>query len=253
MKAQMEGDFRGTRRFQVLRRLGTGGMGVVYEAIDRETGASVALKTLRAPSAESLLRLKREFRALQDLRHPNLVSLGELVEDGGVWFFTMELIQGVNFVDYVRPDWRERRRHPRVVADADTAELAPGDPWPQAIAAADGNPGHDGARLRRGLAQLARGLCALHDAGMVHRDVKPSNILVTDAERVVLLDFGLVADAGPGRGWTEDNVVGTALYMAPEQAAGRPVGPEADWYGVGVLRTRRSPGRRRSSAPACRC
>src|SRR5256885_1427622 len=71
-------DFGGTERFQVVRRLGSGGMGVVYEAIDREHETRVALKTLRTWTADSFLRFKAEFRALQDLHHPNLVSLGEL-------------------------------------------------------------------------------------------------------------------------------------------------------------------------------
>src|SRR4051812_40433558 len=92
-----------TRRFEVIRVLGTGGMGVVYEAIDRERSSRVALKTLRSLEAEALIRFKREFRALQDIQHPNLVSLGELLEEDGQIFFTMELVQGVDFIEYVRP------------------------------------------------------------------------------------------------------------------------------------------------------
>jgi serine/threonine protein kinase len=92
-----------TRRFEVLRVLGTGGMGVVYEAIDRDRKTRIALKTLRSLDAEALLRFKREFRALQDIQHPNLVSLGELIEDDGQLFFTMELLDGVDFIEYVRP------------------------------------------------------------------------------------------------------------------------------------------------------
>src|SRR5262252_5063954 len=103
MTLQSEILFRGTRRFQILRRLGEGGMGVVYEALDRERETRVALKTLRTLDAEALLRFKHEFRALQDLEHPNLVSLGELIEEGGVWFYSMELIAGVDFLTWVRP------------------------------------------------------------------------------------------------------------------------------------------------------
>src|SRR5205823_2255349 len=76
-------EFAGTDRFQVLRRLGAGGMGVVYEALDLERNAHVALKTLRTSGAESILRFKNEFRALQDLEHPNLCSLGELISEAG--------------------------------------------------------------------------------------------------------------------------------------------------------------------------
>jgi eukaryotic-like serine/threonine-protein kinase len=95
-----------TRRFEVLRVLGAGGMGVVYEARDRERKTRIALKTLRARSAEALIRFKREFRALSDIQHPNLVSLGELIEDDGQLFFTMELVQGIDFIEYVRPRGR---------------------------------------------------------------------------------------------------------------------------------------------------
>src|SRR5205085_9932737 len=82
--------------------LGTGGMGVVYAALDRERGVRVALKALRTPAAENILRLKAEFRALRDLEHPNLLRLGELFEEDGRWFFTMELVEGVDFLRYVR-------------------------------------------------------------------------------------------------------------------------------------------------------
>src|SRR2546422_10190771 len=81
------------KRFQVLRRLGEGGMGVVYEALDTERNERVALKVLRNVSADSIVRFKREFRTLQDLHHPNLVSLGELISEGEQWFFTMELVK----------------------------------------------------------------------------------------------------------------------------------------------------------------
>jgi serine/threonine protein kinase len=94
-------DFKGSDRFQILRRLGAGGFGVVYEALDRGTGAVVALKILRRGDAPSLYRFKREFRALADVTHPNLVALYELIGEGALWFFTMELIEGVDFLEYV--------------------------------------------------------------------------------------------------------------------------------------------------------
>src|SRR5512134_3427738 len=97
-------DFVGTERFQVLRPLGKGGMGVVYEVLDLDRNEHVALKTLKRLSANAVLRFKNEFRALQDLHHPNLVRLGELFEQSGQWFFTMELIEGVPLLDWVRTD-----------------------------------------------------------------------------------------------------------------------------------------------------
>src|SRR5262249_7244172 len=95
-------------------------------------------------------------------------------------------------------------------------------------------------RLREATRQLARGVLALHQAGKVHRDIKPSNIMVVEGTppRVVLMDFGLGTEAGEATGAPQGaspTVVGTPLYMAPEQAAGRPAGLAADWYSVGAV------------------
>ena len=94
--------FAGTKRFEIKRRIGEGGMGVVYEAFDREQRTAVALKSMRSVTGQNLFRFKNEFRALQDIVHPNLVRLGELIEAEGTWFFTMELIEGSIFTSYVR-------------------------------------------------------------------------------------------------------------------------------------------------------
>ena len=201
----MDYDFGGTDRFEVTARLGEGAMGVVYRALDRERNETIAIKTLRNLDGEGLLRFKNEFRSAQSLQHPNLVSLGELIERNGRWFFTMELVDGVDFYRYVSPH-RER-----------------GD---------GGGPPCDHERLRSALGQLAGGLAALHRAGFVHRDIKPSNIIVSRGGRVVLLDFGFVTAANER---SSDRVVGTVAYMSPEQAASLPVGPESDWYSVGVV------------------
>jgi tetratricopeptide (TPR) repeat protein len=96
-------DFQGTERFDVRRRLGAGGMGVVYEAFDRERDQKVALKTILHLDASTLYRFKSEFRNVAELSHPNLVRLYELFSEGGVWFYTMELINGVDFLEFVCP------------------------------------------------------------------------------------------------------------------------------------------------------
>ncbi len=252
---QGESDFRGSDRFAVLRCLGAGGMGAVYEAFDRERSEKVALKTLRRLDPGLLYRLKTEFRALQDLHHPNLVHLGELIEAAGQWFFTMELIEGVDFVTYVRSPPAERAdsyptmadipRARRVVEDANTVDV--GGP---AIALALATPSFsrtptpvpnvvlpagrfDEPRLRAALRGMAEGLLAIHRGGLIHRDIKPSNVLVNREGRVVLLDFGLVYEAD-GDASRDDHLVGTPAYMAPEQVTGGNASEASDWYAVGV-------------------
>jgi tetratricopeptide (TPR) repeat protein len=224
------------KRFRLLRRLGEGGMGVVYEALDEERGARVALKTIRKVTPATLARFKKEFRVLQDVHHPNLVALGELVSEADQWFFTMELVLGGDFIDYVRPIRASRTRLVRSTESTitDPAGLAAGGSR-RAPAVHDGELPFEEERLRDALRQLVLALVTLHAAGLVHRDIKPSNIRVSDDGRVVVLDFGLVSDFTSARYSTEAKVVGTPAYMAPEQAAGGAVGPEADWYSVGVL------------------
>ena len=94
--------FQGTKRFRVLRRLGAGGMGIVYEVFDREREQTIALKTLLNVSAQAIYRLKREFRTLSDVVHPNLVMLHELFREDDTWFFTMKFVPGVDWLTYVR-------------------------------------------------------------------------------------------------------------------------------------------------------
>ena len=197
-------------RYDILRRIGAGGMGVVHEAFDRERRQRVALKTLTRFSPAALYTFKREFRALADVVHPNLVHLHELVATGRGPFFTMEFVDGVDFVAYSRAG--EDAQGPAGVGRPKTPADIP--------------------RLRGALAQLADGIYALHSAGKLHRDIKRSNILVTGDGRVVVLDFGIVADIDAG---AEDEIVGTAHYMSPEQAAGDPLTPASDWYSVGVV------------------
>lgn len=243
-------EFVAPARYQLLRRLGAGGYGVVYAALDRETGQQVALKTLHELGPEALYRFKREFRALADVRHDNLARLHDLVSEGDQWCFTMELVEGRDFREAVcaRP-LALPSATPTAVLGPATAAPAPSSldlhgrtmpVTPELLAglrpAAPRGPRAlaDPERLRPALRQLAAGVVALHRHGMQHRDLKPSNVLVTPSGRVVILDFGLVAEQHARRS-DAARVVGTVEYMAPEQAAGLPTSPASDWYSVGVM------------------
>jgi len=191
--------FEGTRRYVIRRRIGEGGMGIVYEVDDRERAQVVALKTLRRWSGDDVYRLKREFRSLADVAHPNLVSLYDLVIDDDACFFTMELVHGTTFVDYVRQE-------------------------PSAACRV--------ARARTALVQLVEGVLELHRRGIRHGDIKPSNVLVSAAGRVVLLDFGLATGVGQ-REFIDGQLAGTPAYLSPEQFDAH-VSTASDWYSVGA-------------------
>jgi len=170
----------------------------VWEVHDRERDARLALKLLTRADGPGVYRFKKEFRAFCGLTHPNLVTLHELVSESDRWFFTMELVEGEDFSAHVR-------RAPE--------------------------------RVRAVLGDVARGVCALHEAGLLHRDLKPSNVLVRPDGRVVVLDFGVGTEIGP-RGLDESisrEIVGTVAYMSPEQAAGLPLSPASDWYAFGAM------------------
>jgi serine/threonine protein kinase len=219
--------------YDLVRELGRGGMGVVYQAYDRKRLHAVALKTMQGVEPSALYRFKGEFRTLAGLTHPNLVTLYELVEEGGLWFFTMELLEGASFLAHVRsagpsvgtPDSTGQKTPPVRDQSAEAAR-------PPAVL----TPPELG-RLRATLRQLAAGVHALHQAGKLHRDIKPANVLVTKPGRVVLLDFGLAAELDPSGEHLslQPRLLGTIAYMAPEQAACRPVSRASDWYALGAM------------------
>ena len=209
--------------YLVLDKLGSGGMGDVYLAEDTKLNRRVALKFLRPAVAEardSRARFLREARAAAALNHPNIVHLYSVEEADDVVFITMELVQG---------------RSLRQLLSEGT-----GLPLAKTISFA---------------AQMAEGLACAHAAGIVHRDLKPGNLMVTDGERVKILDFGVakfvepISTADPeGATTSEDEssggrAVGTAGYMSPEQALGRPVDARADLFALGVVLFEMATGR----------
>ncbi|HTB74179.1 MAG TPA: protein kinase, partial [Polyangiaceae bacterium] len=236
-----DAEWPGTARYEIVRRLGAGGMGAVYEAFDRDRRQRVALKTLLRFSPASLYRFKQEFRTLADVHHPNLVHLYELVvSETAPVFFTMELVPGSDFLAHVlrvavarssespTEPGRTRTQTKRV------AGTIPPTPRPEPSV---GKSPANFERLRAALVQLVEGVQALHGAGKLHRDIKPSNVLVTPTGRVVLLDFGVATELprSVDDAVAEDpHIVGTPRYMAPEQGVGESTAA-CDWYSVGVM------------------
>ncbi|MDD1632951.1 MAG: serine/threonine protein kinase, partial [Methylococcaceae bacterium] len=209
--------------YEVIDRLGTGGMGVVYRARDTRLGRTVALKVLRPGSDPELLhRLDREARAASALNHPNIVQIydvGVAAGEAGEHYVVMEYVEGETL----------RRR------------LARGPLPVQEV-------------LDLG-AQLADGLARAHRAGILHRDLKPENLVVTPEGLLKILDFGLakVVAAPLGdvdaretltrHGTQAGMLVGTLEYMSPEQASGRPVDARTDQFAVGTILGEMATGR----------
>lgn len=197
MRSPRKPETPASERYERLRKLGEGATGDVFLVRERETGELFALKQLRHMDPKGVLRLKREFRALADLDHPNLVKLYDLVNDGEGFVLLMEYIDGVDL-----------KAH---------------------LASLDGS-------LVETFHELAVGVAALHNAGILHRDLKPSNVLVSSS-RVVLLDFGLVRALHDQSQYVtlDGTVAGTPAYMAPEQATSASLTEACDWYALGVM------------------
>lgn len=192
-------------RYSLQHRLGQGGMGTVYAAIDPDTGQSVALKVVPTDQAQGVDRLRREAKAMANLEHPNIVAVREVGTCDDGLYLAMDLVEGQTLAAWV----------------------AAGRAWPQIVTV--------------GL-QVADALGAAHTLGIVHRDVKPENILVDPQGQARLLDFGLAkplpgTEAEALSQFTESLtntgvVVGTMGYIAPEQLLGMPVGPSCDQFSL---------------------
>jgi serine/threonine protein kinase/tetratricopeptide (TPR) repeat protein len=193
-------------RYAIERKLGQGGMGVVYAAHDDRLERTIALKTLSSLASDDTARqrLWREARAAASVNHPNICQIYEIGEDGGRLFIAMELLQGEALAERLQ-------RGP----------LSPSDAVPI------------------GLGMLAA-LSALHARGIVHRDLKPSNVFLT-AHGVKLLDFGLArpeldGSLSPAGGLTRPGIVmGTPRYMAPEQVTGEAIDSRSDLFAAGAI------------------
>jgi serine/threonine protein kinase len=225
-------------RFIIEKELGSGGFGVVYQAYDKEHKTSVALKTFSNIDADGLYRFKREFRLLADMVHPNLVRLYELMSDGEQCFFTMELINGVDFLKYVKKVSNSLSTSPtditlklkRVEAFDQNLDFSN-----QEISSSKKTLPFDENKLRKVLYQIVEGVNALHEVGKIHRDLKPSNIMISNEGRAIILDFGLAAELAPQGTHKSMEITGTPVYMSPEQGLGKPLTIATDWYSIGTM------------------
>jgi len=204
-------------RYRVLEQIGSGGMGVVYAAMDEELNRRVAIKVLLAHSAddpEQQKRLRWDATAASALQHPNIVTVHEVGSDDGRDFVVMECI--------------------------------PGQTLGRLIPAA----GMETAEALRCAVQIASGLEAAHNAQIVHRDLKPGNIMITETGAVKLLDFGLAKhnaarlSAGETPLTIEGTFAGTVAYVSPEQAEGKPVDARSDIFSFGSVLFEMLTGRR---------
>jgi tetratricopeptide (TPR) repeat protein len=194
-------------RYVVLDTLGSGAMGVVYLAYDPDLDRRVALKLLQRDGGDANARMLREARAMARLSHPNVVAVHDVGEHDGLVWIAMELVEGGHLRAWLRADERS---------------------WQECL---------DTFR------QAAEGLAAAHEAGLVHRDFKPDNVLISARGRVLVTDFGLARASGhtTTAGLESSSpdalaltmtgaISGTPAYMSPEQFAGRPAGPASDQF-----------------------
>jgi serine/threonine protein kinase len=191
-------------RYELVEVIGRGGMGTVYRAVDLVLGRAVAVKMLPGLLADqdptSVARFEREARAAAALSHPAVVAVYDTGADGTTRFIVMELVAGRSLEAILRT-------------------AGPLDP----------------ARAAGIVARVADALAAAHAAGIVHRDVKPANVMVTADGSVKVLDFGIARVAGGTTLTQNASVLGTAAYMAPEQASGEPADERSDIYSLGCV------------------
>ena len=189
-------------RYTIGTQVGIGGMGTVFSAVDERLGRRVAVKLLKEELASDprfIERFRREARAAAALSHPNVASVFDYGESDGLPFIVMELVDG--------------RDLSRVRDDGPLDE----------------------ARTRGIATQIALALGHAHSAGLVHRDVKPHNVIVTDDDRVKVTDFGIARATGESTLTATGTILGTAQYISPEQASGETLGPASDVYSLGIV------------------
>ena len=190
-------------RYELGPVLGQGGMAKVHQGLDRQLGRQVAIKVLAPPfdrDREFVERFQREARAAAGLSHPNIVAVFDSGSDDGTHYIVTELVEGETLADRLRRD----------------------GPMPQAEAIAVA-------------VDIARALAAAHERGLIHRDIKPGNVMLLPDSRVKVVDFGIARAAGSDTLTNTGVVLGSTAYLSPEQASGQPVDERADLYALGCV------------------
>ncbi len=229
--------------YSIVEPIGQGGMGVVYRAV--RDGAEVAVKTVRVSNVEMLGGVRREILALARLDHPGVVRILDNGLDDGLPWYAMTLLAGVSLRDRFHRLRRPRRPAHSRRFDPDASPNAPAEDVLSEASPVDAGEVDAGLRI---LLRLCRTLAYVHGEGVVHLDLKPENVLVTDDDVPVLVDFGLAARFAGGRGRDTLDLgaygSGTVAYMAPEQIAGGEVDARADLYAIGCMLFELLAGRR---------
>ncbi|WP_437292493.1 nSTAND1 domain-containing NTPase [Sorangium sp. So ce426] len=225
-------DVGGTiKHYEIIRKLGRGGMGIVYLARDTKLGRLVAIKLLSEYSGQGSERFLAEARATARCRHENIVVIHEVDEIRGYPYLVLEYIKGRTL-----SEWLARREHPS--APGPLAAIGPTGPM---------SPG----QVVELMIPVVRALVCAHELGIVHRDLKPENILIDDAGSIKVLDFGIAKqldvqmistitgvraalEGGGGQGY-RSAIIGTPAYMSPEQLLGGDIDPRSDLWAVGIL------------------
>ncbi|MCI0414157.1 serine/threonine protein kinase, partial [bacterium] len=190
-------------RYQILKEIGRGGMGIVFQAYDKQLKEQVAIKILSpvlSNDPDAIERLMREVSSARRVTHPNVIRIHDISEHNDLHFISMEFFEGMSLKDYIKKIGPLSLMHALNIA-----------------------------------LQICDGLEAAHRQGIVHRDLKSQNIIISSSSQIKIIDFGLARSENLGGLTATGLIMGTPEYMAPEQVSGKSVDERADIYSLGII------------------